>query len=560
VFKRADTLISIEKDEGVEMDVMRLKKFYNLKINSIERTMICCCAPLLLAVSCVIAGNPYPGYNFYTISNISYLDDLDGNNIHTWTCSKGKVMGHAHLLRDSSVLFPYIINNNGFTGTAQMPGGGFQIIKWDGTVSWEYTYYSSTYVPDHDIEPIYYTNDINEKPSILVICSTVEKGNGKVTSNKIAELKPIGSDSATVNKFTSNKIIELKPVGSDSATVKWEWYAYDHHADSGTGTDSAQLLDLKYGYTSSHHWGWFSSEWLHSNNLSYNPKLDQIILSINFLSEFIILDHSTTSEEAASHSGGKYGKGGDILYRWGCPSNYGCSGTQYLHRPHGACWISNYMPGTRKPLPGAGHVLDLSNESEQAYEIALPGTNGVYTRTAKSAYEPSVPTKTFSPEVGIDQGNMQRLPNGNTLIHLGSAGGAAEYDSSGNIVATWTSDEVGTNQIFRIDSAYLGSTSLDTGYYFNAINTASVNNRRASCGLHVSCSMGKGVAVFTVDGAGNNTVFSVFSTDGRAIFRRSAVGNVLAWNCGNVARGAYYVQVTSGNKRGAGRFLLGGVY
>ena len=108
--------------------------------------------------------------------------------------------------------------------------------------------------------------------------------------------------------------------------------------------------------------------------MAYNADLDQIAVSVWTFSEFWIIDHSTTTAEAASHKGGRSGKGGDLLYRWGNPRAYraGTKADQKLFRQHNAHWIP-------KGLPGAGHMLVFNNGGDRpggSYssvdEIVLP--------------------------------------------------------------------------------------------------------------------------------------------------------------------------------------------
>ena len=285
----------------------------------------------LLPYTVTRAQEPYEGYTFYASSRNAYLYDMDKNRIHTWT-STYSVMSNAYLLRDSSVFFP-CRDPGQWSGGAQQ-GGRLQIIKWDGEIVWNFSYNSSTYCPHHDAEPVYRTDDPYEEPTFLVIC--YEKVSG----------------------VTSDKIVEFKPTGQTTAEIVWEWHAWDHRTSNGD--DKPELLDEDAGS---------SGEWTHVNNVSYNRELDQIVFGSKHFEEFMIIDHSTTTQEAAGSSGGIYGKGGNILYRWGRPSNYGCTGNNYLGAFHCARWIPAIFPGTDEEVPGAGNVILVHNEGDETVEV-----------------------------------------------------------------------------------------------------------------------------------------------------------------------------------------------
>ena len=134
--------------------------------------------------------------------------------------------------------------------------------------------------------------------------------------------------------------------------IIWKWHLWDHliqDQDSslnnyGIIKNHPELIDINIGSFTNPNEG----DWLHTNSIAYHEQYDQIIFSSRHLCEIYIIDHSTTIAEASEHTGGNSNKGGDILYRWGNPINYG-RGTindQKLNAQHGAHWIPQGFPGS----------------------------------------------------------------------------------------------------------------------------------------------------------------------------------------------------------------------
>jgi hypothetical protein len=381
------------------------------------------------------AEEPYAGQTLISLMNQSgsYLIDLDGTITRIWHGSATPA-SMAYLLDDGSILRPCKDPTGAFNGGGA--GGRIQRIDADDTVIWDYYFSTSDHQQHHDIQPL---------PNGNLLLIAWEAKTAQEASNA-------GRQSAS-RPMWPTLIVEVEPVGASVGNIVWEWHAWDHLVQDvypekpnyGVVADHPELIDINYG---SAIWG----DWIHANAIDYNEQLDQIVFSSRQFNEFYVIDHSTTTEEAAGHTGGNSGMGGDILYRWGNPQVYGrgTAGDQYFSVVHGVNWID-------AGLPGEGNILAFNNGDRPGYandystvaEIVPPvGEYGNYSIEAGQAFGPSAPIWTYGgPGVfygGPTQGGAYRMPNGNTIIcsardrHLFEVTGSGEtvweyYDPYGSV-------------------------------------------------------------------------------------------------------------------------------
>jgi hypothetical protein len=371
-------------------------------------------------------------------STTTYLMDNDGAVVYTWASDYGPG-NSVYLLENGNLLRTGNTRSGSFE--AGGAGGIVQEIAPDGTVVWEFAYVSDQVQLHHDIEPL-------PNGNVLMIAWERRTEAEAIAAGRNPSLMRDG-------EIWPDHIIEVNPTTS---AIVWEWNVWDHLVQDydptkenyGVVADHPELVDLNY--SSGGPPG--DPDWNHINSIDYNEDLDQILLSVRNFSEIWVIDHSTTSAEAAGHTGGNSGKGGDPLYRWGNPQTYdaGTAAGQKLFVQHDAQWIpSGY--------PGEGNILVFNNgtgRSDGNYssvdEVIPPvDASGNYTLTAGSAYGPAEPIWMYRADNPTDFyakriSGAQRLSNGNTFICDGPNGTFFEVTPDNDIV--WTYDYEG--EVFRV--------------------------------------------------------------------------------------------------------------
>lgn len=416
-----------------------------------------------------------PGFTLYTPlgSKHTYLVDLAGKVVHKWTSERSP--SSVYLCDDGSILRHERVEPNKI-----FDGGGIcgriARLGWDGKEVWSYTLVNEDQTTHHDARML-------PSGNVLVIAWDFRYREDALAA---------GRDEAHITDkgLWPDALLEIKPTLPEGGEVVWEWHAWDHLVqdhdkdamDFGVVADQPGRIDINYdhkdvatmsaeelakqaqldedmkalGYAGGDDededdastagaapaapgaGGGHGSDWMHTNTLDYDPVRNLIVLSSPHMHEVWILDHSTTTEQAAGRSGGKYGKGGDILWRWGNPKNHG-AGTKADQRLFFQHDVQFIPPG----FPGAGHLLVFNNgqgrpdgEHSEVLELVLPldPAKG-FVREGK-VFGPKEPLWSFkAPDLyAAFISGCQRLANGNTLVIEGPEGRILEVTPAGKVV------------------------------------------------------------------------------------------------------------------------------
>lgn len=377
---------------------------------------------LILLSYPIFAQEAYQGYTLFNPQNSKTvrLIAMNGSLFHSWSCSANPALT-VYLLKDSTIMRPQMVGS-GLNGAGA--GGQIQKISWNGTVLWSFNYSSSTYRQHHDICPM-------PNGNVLLISWDYRTASEAVAAGCLVS-----------KNIYSEKIIEVEPTGATTGNIVWEWYLWDHLIQN---TSSSKP---NYGVISEHpermniNAGNPGSDWIHANALDYNPQLDQVVFSSHCMSEIYVIDHSTSTAEAASSSGGNSGKGGDFLYRWGNPQIYGRGSTsdRVFYIVHGVNFVDS-------GLPGEGHIIAFNNQTTSTskmsavVEIIPPQVGYNYYIASDSAFGPTSSLWSYSASgfYSTHLGGVQRLPNGNTLACEATDNGKLwEITPSGTIAWSYT--------------------------------------------------------------------------------------------------------------------------
>ena len=372
------------------------------------------------------------GYVFFTpnSSNKAYIIDNQGFVVNEYERSNrpgfsAYMLENGLMLRTNKVFDPYF--NQASTG------GQVELVDWNNNTVWSYVFNTPQYIQHHDVS-------IMPNGNILI------PGWERITPNEQLEY---GRNSNNISSpdLWGEFIWEVKPIGADEIEIVWRWHLQDHFiqdidpskSNYGVIGDNIGKVDINYLGPGA----WDDDDWWHCNAIDYNEELDQIMLNSRNNNETWIIDHSTSTAEAATDEGGRSGHGGDLIFRWGNPEAYdkGTPSHLRMYGSHGHYWIED-------GLPNAGKIMYFNNGEDRPEgwysTIELldlsPDSNGNYPIDNNGRYLPSEPELVY--EAFPDPfsfrssylSNARQLENGNVFINEGGDGRYFEINDDKEII------------------------------------------------------------------------------------------------------------------------------
>lgn len=329
-----------------------------------------------------------------------------------------------------------------------------------------------------------------------------------------------------LSSIWDERIQEWDPVAK---RVVWEWKASDHTL----GTNHPRKFNNN---------NFKSNDPLHINSVVYDSARDLVVMSSHYLNEVLVIDHSTTTAEAATSKGGRYGKGGDLLFRWGSSKNYGGPGSAYSDVVHGGGVI-------QAGLPGAGNFCLFGNtdntvKQSRWYEVKgqesdtgwVIGSNGEFAAELVFDFYNSAYQSTGH------YGYGQRLANGNTLLTFSGSQKIVEVDSRKTVLNVLSGNTIRAYH-YATDHPAIVSLGLGTSGVRGAALPGAPGIRSAG-GRISATGLAEGSVVRVVDARGSVRFQAVASSDRMAIPTTS-------W-----AAGTYVLQVVGERGRSSSTIAL----
>ena len=332
-------------------------------------------------------------------ANRVYLMDKEARLLYEWTLTNN--IGNDVFLLPNGKLLASLESDNPQIKLGGK-GGRLQFIDPDGTVDWDFIYSSLDGETHHDVELL---------------------PNGNIIAMVWEERSSIDALQAGFSLDTNVVVESIIEVNPNTNEIVWEWHSWDHLIQNqdetknnhGVISEHPERININYAAGSENPTE-NKGDIMHANGIAYDKLNDVILLSVNFYSEIWVIDHSTSTQEAASSEGGNYGKGGDLVYRFGNPEAYDNTiGERLFHNNH----FPNLLKGA-----DLGKLLIFSNgsdiEQSTVFELELPTT---FDLKANADNELKILWSFTDPELysGRISGAVT-LPNGNILITEGDYG------------------------------------------------------------------------------------------------------------------------------------------